>query len=633
MKFTPERYKNSYLDWLAEKRDWCVSRQLWWGHQIPVWSKREEPGPATFVREHSCLSVQQLGESAWPHVHATQAEAWPASDGTILFLVCVTPGHEEIEKQLEAKGFVRDADVLDTWFSSALWPHSTLGWPEQTPELNYWYPTSVLCTSRDIITLWVARMVLTGLYNVGEIPFRNVYIHPKLLDGFGETMSKSKGNGIDPLDIIDRYGVDAMRFVMAHLATETQDNRMPVANVCPHCDTLIPVKQEHMYMRTKKIACPSCKKPFRPGGPWPTDDAELPTAKQASDRFDMGRNFANKIWNAARFILMNLDGYEPLALRGDKFIHLSDLDSSSSKDQDNSNKLINLFPRKPMPIEDRWILSRLATTTATITRELEAFRFAEAARLLYEFVWTEFCDWYVEMAKGRLKSDGKPIVQRMLVGLLDAIVRLAQPMMPFLSESIWQALNEVAFERGLPAPEPSAESVTIAAWPSFPAEWQDASMETRFARMQELTRAIREVRNRYNVEPKTNLDVFVRAPQTTADDFATLSPFIRQLAGVGEFETGPNVAKPQQSASFVSPDFEAYVSLKGLIDVAVEIKRLEKQLAEKRKHLQTTQAKLDNPAFSEKAPKELVAQQREVLADTQKQIASIEATIQELSAS
>ncbi|MFO0865603.1 MAG: class I tRNA ligase family protein [Gemmataceae bacterium] len=317
----------------------------------------------------------------------------------------------------------------------------------------------------------------------------------------------------------------------------------------------------------------------------------------------MGRNFANKIWNAARFILMNLDGYEPKAL------------GTGS-----------------LPIEDRWILSRLATTTAAITRELEAFRFAEAARLLYEFVWTEFCDWYVEMAKGRLKTDGKPIVQRMLVGLLDAIVRLAQPMMPFLSESIWQTLNEVAFERGLPSPEPSAESVTIAPWPSFPAEWQDASMETRFARMQELVRAIREVRNRYNVEPKTNLDVFVRAPQATAADFATLAPFIRQLAVVGAFEVGADVAKPQQSASHVSPDFEAYVSLKGLIDVAVEIKRLEKQLAEKRKHLQTTQAKLDNPAFAEKAPKELVAQQRDALADTQKQIASIEATIKELSA-
>src|SRR5206468_4305584 len=206
---------------------------------------------------------------------------------------------------------VRDADVLDTWFSSALWPHSTLGWPDPTPELRYYYPTNTLVTSRGIITLWVARMVIAGLYNLGQIPFHHVYITPTILDGFGETMSKSKGNGVDPLDIIDRYGTDALRFGIVNIATETQDSRLPVANVCPSCGALVPVKQEHMYMRTRKVACPECKKPFRPGGPWTADDPDLPTAKQASDRFDMGRHFANKLWNAARFLLLNLEGYPP----------------------------------------------------------------------------------------------------------------------------------------------------------------------------------------------------------------------------------------------------------------------------------------------------------------------------------
>src|SRR5581483_78319 len=232
----------------------------------------------------------------------------------------------------------QDPDVLDTWFSSALWPHSTLGWPEMTPELRYYYPTSVLVTSRDIITLWVARMVITGLYNLGQVPFHHVYIHPKVLDGFGEGMSKSKGNGIDPVDIIERYGTDALRYGMVQVATETQDSRMPVSNVCPHCGELVPVKREHMYMQTRKVTCPSCKKPFRPGGPWPAADAELPTAKQAAEKFEQGRNFANKLWNAARFLLLNMEGYAPGAIRLEE-----------------------------LPLEDRWILSRLATTTKAIT--------------------------------------------------------------------------------------------------------------------------------------------------------------------------------------------------------------------------------------------------------------------------
>jgi valyl-tRNA synthetase len=510
--------------------------------------------------------------------------------------------------------------VLDTWFSSQLWPHSTLGWPgpalpDEPPgphnpewsQMRYYYPTSVLVTNRDIITLWVVRMVLAGLYNVGEIPFHHVYIHAKILDAFGEGMSKMKGNGVDPLDIIHNYGADALRYGLVFLSTETQDIRLPVSNLCPHCGTLVPVKQEHMYMRTRKVTCPNCKKLFRPGGPWPTDDPELPTAKQASERFEIGRNFANKLWNAARFLLMNLDGYTPGTL------HLEEL-----------------------PIADRWILSRLATTTQAMAEQLEGYHFSDAARTIYDFTWSEFCDWYIEMSKGRLRASGlnpeahRAIVQRVLAGVLDAILRLVHPIMPFVAESIWQVLNEAAFERGLPSPEPASESVVIAPWPEFPASWQDAAMEQRIARMQELVRAVRDVRNRYDLKKDAGLEVFVRCNETVAADFQALTPFIAQLAGVSRLECGPAVRKPPQSATHVHPDFESYVSLRGLIDVAAETKRLEKQHAEKQKHLQSARAKLANPNFVDKAPADVVQQQRDLVADLEKQIQVIEANLREL---
>ncbi len=228
------------------------------------------------------------------------------------------------------------------------------------------------------------------------------------------------------------------------------------------------------------------------------------------------------------------------------------------------------------------------------------------------------------------RGEGRETVQRVLVGVLDAIIRLIQPIMPFVAESIWQALNEAAFERGLPNPEPAMESVVIAAWPSYPDAWHDHGIELRMARMQELVRAVREVRNRYTVDPKTNLDVFVRAKQAVAQDFQTLTPFITQLAGVSKLECGPDIAKPPQAASHVTPDFEVYVSLAGLIDVPAELKRLEKQIAEKKKHLQGTQAKLDNPNFRDKAPADVVAQQRTQVEELGKQIAALEANMREL---
>ncbi|MBI3824065.1 MAG: valine--tRNA ligase, partial [Planctomycetes bacterium] len=603
VKFFPERYANSYLDWLAEKRDWCISRQLWWGHRIPVWTIKRQDWTEEDIK---ALGLKAAKGSTDTSLEGTsenlviQARIDPDTGDSTAF-VCIAPGHPEIEAEYEKLGFTQDPDVLDTWFSSMLWPHSTLGWPEATEELKYYYPTSVLVTSRDIITLWVARMVIAGLYNLKQVPFHQVYITVKLMDGFGETMSKSKGNGVDPLDIIERYGADALRFLIMQISTETQDARMPVANVCPHCDALVPVKQEHMYMRTKKLACPNCKQPFRPGGPWPSDDPGLKTAKQASERFEIGRNFANKIWNAARFILMNLDGYTPHAVR-----------------------------REELPLEDRWILSRLAECAHNLTYCLENFRFSEAGREIYDFIWSEFCDWYVEMAKGRLKGDDRATVQRVLIGVLDAIVRLIHPMMPFVAESIWSALNDAAFERGLPNPEPATESVVIAPWPDFPKDWADARIDIRIWHMQELVRSVREVRNRYNIEPRTPLDAFVRCDDAIANTFEMLTPFIKQLGGVGKLEYGKATTKPEQCASYITADFEVYVSLAGLIDPAAEITRAEKQLADKRKQLAGAEAKLKNENFVKNAPPEVVEQQRALIADLQKQIATIEQNIKDL---
>ncbi len=619
VKFFPERYARSYLDWLGEKRDWCISRQLWWGHRIPIWSRpnNDEMGEPT-----KYMSRIQALESEFPSKIAHQGGISilpPSEDHAAIHsprtLVAIAPGATDIEQEVEQLGFVQDPDVLDTWFSSALWPHSTLGWPgpalpEEKPNRvapdwekdRYYYPTSVLVTNRDIITLWVARMVLTGLYNLNEIPFSHVYIHPKVMDGFGEGMSKTKGNGVDPLDIIDRYGTDAMRYGMVKLATETQDSRLPVSNVCPHCGKEVPVKQEHMYMRTKKLNCPECKQPFRPGGPWPMDDAELKTAKQGSDRFEEGRNFANKMWNATRFLLMNLEGYAPDAVKLDE-----------------------------LPTEDKWLLSRLATTTKAVTSALEGYHFSDVARLLYDFVWSEFCDWYIEMSKGRLKdATARPLAQRVLAGVLDGILRLVQPVMPFVAESLWQALNETAPERGLPAPAKAEESVCIARWPSYPESWISAEVEARFARMQDLVKSVREVRNRYQVDDKTRLDVSVKCSETVAAEFNALATFIGPLAGIATLTAGPTATKPKQAGGIVRPEFEAYVSLAGLIDVAAEIKRLEKQIGDKRKSLDGTKAKLANEKFVAGAPPEVVQQQRDLVIDVEKQIAAMEENLKDL---
>lgn len=618
--FHPQRYAKTYLDWLGEKRDWCISRQLWWGHRIPVWRRvvsstaNDDEWNAAFRwsdvdelidNSNEEFAVKIIDSATGKPVVANfddlnEVDKLRGKDLEIL--ICKRRGdwNAEFEKHLDQLGFVQDPDVLDTWFSSGLWPHSTLGWPGKTEEMAFYYPTSVLVTSRDIITLWVARMVLMSLSNLAEVPFTNVYIHPKVLDGFGETMSKTKGNGVDPLDIIDMYGADALRFYITTIATETQDARLQVANICPNCAASVPVKNEHMYMRTRKVSCPACKTVFRPGGPWPTDDPELATARQGSDKFEIGRNFTTKLWNAARFALMNLEGYSPKPLK------LADL-----------------------PVEDRWLLSRLATITKSVTENLEQYQLATAIRSLYDFVWSEFCDWYLEMAKSRLKdAAAKPIAQQVLAYAFDCILKLLHPTMPFVTEAIWQGFLPVAKVRGISTLHESGESVMVAPWPSFDAAQQNPAMEKQISRMQDLVKLIRNARNEYRVDEKQAITVSVRCEESMASELKPLLPFVQSLAKTNDLQLGKEVTRPAQAASAIHPEFTAYIHLAGLIDVPSEIKRLEKQLAEKEKHLTGVRSKLANQGFLAKAPAEVVEELKQSEVATVQQLATLKETIE-----
>ncbi|MEC8474423.1 MAG: valine--tRNA ligase, partial [Planctomycetota bacterium] len=470
----PERYRKGYLDWLSEKRDWPVSRQLWWGHRIPIWSKTQLDDDQVKSLTDRLDSMIQLDEDAVSY------RVDPLDDGTLGLFVCLRTEGDAREEELETLGLIRDPDVLDTWFSSALWPHSTLGWPQKTKELEYFYPTSTLITSRDIITLWVARMVLMGLNNIGEIPFREVFIHPKILDGQGETMSKSKGNGVDPIDVIDKFGPDALRFGLARLSTDTQDVRMPVQYECPHCDKLIDQTKKNRSL--PKITCKGCNQAFSTQWAESEEDKALAKGAVVSERFETARNFVNKLWNAARFAMMNLDGYQAEAVEVDS-----------------------------LPLEDRWLLSRLATVTQQVTEALKEYRYAEASRLLYDFAWDDFCSFYVEIAKPRLAdTEKRATTQSVMAHGLDTLLRLLHPTMPFVTEAIWEHLNQLAPERGLTALKKKSRFIMQASWPIAETGHFDPSIERQFSEFQEVVGAIRRIRASQNIAPKETVPVAIR---------------------------------------------------------------------------------------------------------------------------
>ncbi len=571
VKIIPQRYTKGYIDWLSEKRDWPISRQLWWGHQIPIWYCK--------TADQSDLRRAFAGRSDVVWQRDEQYDQW---------LICAL--EEDLsEDAIPGHKLVREQDVLDTWFSSALWPHSTLGWPEDTPELRYYYPTSVLVTSRDIITLWVARMVLTGLYNVGEVPFHEVYIHPKILDAYGEGMSKSKGNGVDPVDVMEKFGADALRFGLAYLTTETQDIRMSVDFECPHCGKLIEQTKENRLL--PRITCPACGKDFATQWASKTEDKALPRGPVVSERFELARNFCNKLWNASRFVLMNLEGYAP-----------------------------GRVEEVDLLLEDRWVLSRLATVSRAVTGALAEYRFADAARALYDFAWDEFCSFYVEMLKGRLQdAQSRSTAQRMLAYTLDVLLRLLHPMIPFLTEEVWQLLAQAAPERGVPAPQPAAESIMIAPWPEPPTQWIDPAAEDRFARFQELLRAVRDIRMRQNIQPRQQITFLVRCDQRTAEMLRPMAPYFVSMAAAVAAEWGPQVQPPTLAAGAMASGMEVFVDLAGLIDVAAEIQRKKKELQRLESLIVAKQKKLADAAFVQKAPPAVVEKERASLAELQTQ--------------
>lgn len=645
VRFFPSRYTSTYMDWLGEKRDWCISRQLWWGHRIPVWKKKIDS------REQGLSLLANWGASASDGnsitisaAHADYLSACFAEGKTaeeLLILVCVDAGHDGIEKQLSEAGFAQDEDVLDTWFSSALWPHATLGWPdrEHNPPmvgsaisntessisnsnevLPYFYPGNVLITSRDIITLWVARMVLTGLYNMGDVPFQHVHVHPKILDGFGQTMSKSKGNGCDPVDLIDRYGTDAIRFTIASFAGETQDVRLPMSYECPHCQTLVPqaldddgVMVKPATLKTKlrgssdkpRLTCPNakCKKTSQFSTPQYEPDPGEPVAKMVSERFEYGRNFCNKFWNAARFAIMNLEGFT----------------AGSVTEAD-------------LRMEDRWILSRLSKTVAEVTALLDRYQFDQATRALRDFTWNEFCDWYLEMIKPRLRSaEHRPVAQRVLVGVLDNLIRALQPFAPFICEELWQRLNEIAPTRGLFEPTAAARSVMIASWPSLSSSLHDEKLEARFSRLQETVIAVRNIRAVYNISPAEPIKLHLKCTAGVASEMTDCADQFDNLAKAVLAAAGAEVERPTASASFTLTDADGYVPLEGLIDVKAEYERQLKEAEKIRNFIRGHEAKLSNESFVARAPEAVVTQTKEALAGLQKQLESVELVISQLS--
>lgn len=495
VQFIPERFTKIYINWLENIRDWCISRQLWWGHRIP----------AFYCDDCGEMTVSEKNITECPHCHS--------------------------------KNIKQDEDVLDTWFSSALWPFSTMGWPAETEELKKYYPTSVLVTGYDIIFFWVARMVMMGLKFRGEVPFKKIFIHGLVRDELGRKMSKSLGNGVDPVEIIDKYGADSLRFMLVTGNTPGNDLRF------------------------------------------------------SEKRVESARNFANKIWNASRFLLMNLENFD------------KDFKPAESD----------------LTLADRWIISRLNKTARQVTENLEKFELGEAARLMYEFIWSEFCDWYIELTKSRLYGEdlqAKSTALHTLNTVLERALRLLHPFMPFLTEVIRQKL-------------PNAEgSIMLADWVGECCA-PDNDAENKMSLIMEVIKVIRNLKNEVGVEPRKKSEVILKVSNIDAEKILQENKkYISELAAAEPVNF--TTEKPQHALAGVAEGVEIFLPLKNLIDTDKEIARLTKELEKLRKGISATEGKLKNKNFVEKAPADVVQAEKEKLSAAQEKISSVESRIEQL---
>ena len=520
IRLIPEGWTNNYLSWMRDIKDWCISRQIWWGHQIPAWYCRScakdliVEGTASTGAIFPRLTILH---GATPIVGKTAPTNCPTCNGHDL---------------------IRDPDVLDTWFSSALWPFSTLGWPEKTPELKAYYPTSTLVTGLDILFFWVARMIMMGLKFVGEVPFKDVYIHALVRDADGQKMSKSKGNVIDPLYVMEQFGTDALRFTLAAMASPGRD------------------------------------------------------IKLAEERIEGYRNFANKIWNATRFSLMNLDG--PRAM--------------------------NAPAERSFP--DRWILSRLNYTIQIVTTELEAYRFDRAANALYQFIWHEYCDWYLELIKPVLQNPASldaPSTRQTLVDTLETTMRLLHPFMPFLTEEIWQTLPH------------QGESIMLQPYPAPDTTWIAPEMDQRFTLLEKTIGLVRSSRVLLNYPPGQPITFYVshEVPerQTHLDQ---LSSFLAHL-GRGTVQLAPMATWPTGNLlRLITEGLSVGVLVAGDVDLAKALDRLRKQQLEQAKERERLEAKLRNQEFTAKAPPEVITDHQDRLASLQRDQAMLASSEQQL---
>jgi valyl-tRNA synthetase len=492
IRFSPERWAKIYVDWLDGLRDWNISRQLWWGHRIPVWY---------CSNGHEFASIED-----------------PDS--------CARCGDTGIEQ---------DPDVLDTWFSSQLWPYSTLGWPEGTKDLAFFYPTSVLVTGYEILYLWVARMIMSAMFLVGEVPFREVVIHGLVRDRRGRKMSKSLGNVIDPLDVIERYGTDALRFALVRMASLEQQN--------------------------------------------------LPLAEEA---IGAGRHFANKIWNAARLVL-------------------------------SADVRAELPAEENRTLADRWLLSRHELCRSEVDAALEEYRFGDAAQALHRFLWSEFCDWGLEMAKDRLRSedDDRTAAGGTLAWILEGTLRLLHPIMPFLTEEVWQRFGV-------------GESVVVAEWPPPHPEHRNVEAERDFSLVEDVVGAIRRFRSEHAVNPKVALPARVRASASRRETLSSFSEEIQRLAGLGSLEFVSDGFDPAGCARLTVQDAEVLVPLAGVLDSQTECVRIRGRLSGLTGDAERSRKKLENDGFVKKAPSEVVEEERRKLAAMEGQMRALNAQLAEL---